>query len=423
MLARVTIVLIAAFLVLTPGVGRADLSPYNQDFEGLNQADSGALGGDGWLVFGNVFDPGWGYAYGYGVFPAPNGTPGFCSVAAGEGGPDQGAQQIVVYNDYNNTDHGIGFFIEANVFRESVVGAGDVGSTWFFQFDAKHGDLAGSSTAIAFIKTLNPAAGYATTNFLPVDMTSIPDTWNRYAISLHIDAGLVGQIVQYGFASTTTGYQPSGMLYDNVDFRALAPTVNIDPNVINLDSHAPLVTVYLEMDGFDIGSVDPTSLRLAGSIVPSSKFAVIGDHNLNDVPDLMVKFSRSDLDPLLTPGVNNLTITGALVSGETFSGSDAITVIDPPMGSPAASISPNPLNPAGVLSFRTATSGPVAVRMFDLNGRLVRTLLEKQVVPAGTHEVSFDGRDRSGASLPSGVYFYRVETPEGVAKGQFSILK
>ena len=65
----------------------------------------------------------------------------------------------------------------------------------------------------------------------------------------------------------------------------------------------------------------------------------------------------------------------------------------------------------------------MAVRLFDLNGRLVRTLLESTVLPAGTHDVTIDGRGRGGESLPSGVYFYRVETVGGVARGQFSILK
>ena len=40
----------------------ADLSVYTQDFEGLVQTDPGALANDGWLVFGNVFDPGGGGA-------------------------------------------------------------------------------------------------------------------------------------------------------------------------------------------------------------------------------------------------------------------------------------------------------------------------------------------------------------------------
>ena len=212
--------LAVAMICLLPGIASAQLPSYSQDFESLNQADPGALAGDGWKVFGNVFDGGGGYAYGYGTYPAPNnpGAPAFCLVAAGEGGAGQGAQQLVVFSDYNNADHGAGFRIEANVFQEFTVGAGDVGTTWIFGFDAKHGDLAGASTALAFIKTLNPNAGWATTNYITADMTYIPGTWSGYQLSIYIDPSLAGQILQIGFMSSASNYEPSGTFYDNVSF-------------------------------------------------------------------------------------------------------------------------------------------------------------------------------------------------------------
>jgi len=219
MLRRLPTALAAAFLFLAPTVSQANLAIYGQSFEGLVQADPAALANDGWLVFGNVFSPDHSvYYYGYGPFPAPNGGPGFCAIANGQGGPLQGAQQLVVYSDYNNGDHNNGNLIEANVFHEQTIGAADVGSTWTFSFDAKHGDLVSPSTALAFIKTLAPPT-YAMTNFLTVDMTSIPTTWGLYWISIPITGSLVGQILQFGFANTTTHYVPSGVFYDNVNFR------------------------------------------------------------------------------------------------------------------------------------------------------------------------------------------------------------
>lgn len=208
---------LAVAICMIPAAGFA-LMPYAEDFEGLSQGDAGALGNAGWLVFANVFGPDWAYWYGYGVFPAPNGTPGFCSVAAGEGGAAQGMQQIVAYSDYNNADHAIGAHIEANVFQEQPIGAGDIGETWEFTFDAKKGDLAGSSTAAAFIKTLNPAAGYATTNYITVDMTNASGSWTTYSIQIFIDPTLEGQILQIGFTNNATNYEPSGVFYDNLGF-------------------------------------------------------------------------------------------------------------------------------------------------------------------------------------------------------------
>jgi hypothetical protein len=217
----------------------ADLSAYNQDFEGLIQSDPNALGNDGWLYFANVFNGTTGlWMYGYGPGPAPNGGAAFSAIASGEGGPQQGAQQLSVYSDYNNGDHGNGHIIEANVFQEQVVGAGDVDKTFVFEFDAKLGNLELNSTAAAFIKTLDPAAGYAMTNFITEDMTTTPITWSTYSISIDIDAGLVGQILQFGFMNTATNYEGSGIFYDNVNFDVGGPVS------VQSDSWAAVKALY-----------------------------------------------------------------------------------------------------------------------------------------------------------------------------------
>ena len=194
------------------------LTPYSQDFEGLDQAGADALANDGWLVFANVFTPDGTYLYGYGPFPAPNNGAAFCQIVLGEGGPEQGAQQLVVFSDYENQDHAAGNIIESNVFQEQTITAADVGETWVFYFQAKLGNLEGGSEALAFIKTLDPDNNYATTNFVTEDMTSIPTTWNHYWLYLTIDASLEGQLLQIGFMNTATNYEGSGVFYDNVQF-------------------------------------------------------------------------------------------------------------------------------------------------------------------------------------------------------------
>jgi hypothetical protein len=213
---------VAALVCLIPAASFA-LMPYSQDFEGLNQADTAALGNDGWLVFANVFGPDWAYWYGYGVFPAPNDGSGFSQIALGEGGPSQGAQQLVIISDYNNADHANGANIESLVFQEMVVGPGDVGETWVFEFDAKRGNLEGVSTALAFIKTLDPANGYAETNFITEDMTVIPTSWGSFSITITIDASLVDQLLQIGFQNIATNYEGSAVFYDNINFAPSGP--------------------------------------------------------------------------------------------------------------------------------------------------------------------------------------------------------
>ncbi|WP_456424642.1 DUF1501 domain-containing protein [Rhodocaloribacter sp.] len=69
---------------------------------------------------------------------------------------------------------------------------------------------------------------------------------------------------------------------------------------------------------------------------------------------------------------------------------------------------PNPFNPRTTISFTLARTAPVRLQVFDVQGRLVRTLADG-LRPAGTYTLSFDAE-----GLPSGTYFYRLETMDGV---------
>ncbi len=81
----------------------------------------------------------------------------------------------------------------------------------------------------------------------------------------------------------------------------------------------------------------------------------------------------------------------------------------PAIGAQAAlhAASPNPFNPRTRVSFTMAEAGEATLQVFDLSGRLVRTLLDGHQ-QAGDHSVTFDGRDDHGAALPSGVYTARL---------------
>lgn len=213
-----------AMMIAAAGGAQAQLSDYSQNFEGLNAASATALGDDGWLVGANVFEAdGTTFAYNYFSFPAPNGSGAFSNVASGQGGAAQGAQQLVVFSDYNNADHNIGRRIEANVFQEQIIGAADVGQTVTFTFDAKAGDIAGSSTAIAFIKILDQNAGFSLTAFETLDTTALPATWGTYSLSTTIQPSQVGTIFQFGFWSIASNFEASGNFYDNINVVVPAP--------------------------------------------------------------------------------------------------------------------------------------------------------------------------------------------------------
>ena len=64
---------------------------------------------------------------------------------------------------------------------------------------------------------------------------------------------------------------------------------------------------------------------------------------------------------------------------------------------------PNPFNPVTSIQFEIAKPGPAAVRIFSVNGRLVRVLVERPFTP-GQYRVRWDGRDERGRPVASGVY-------------------
>ena len=136
-------------------------------------------------------------------------------------------------------------------------------------------------------------------------------------------------------------------------------------------------------------------------------------------------FSKGDFSTLGFPSGTNtvvVTIQGDIATGGRFSGDLHIEAVNE-TDLLAASVSPNPLNPGATLTFTVTKPGFVRVRLFDLNGRMVRTLMDEANVTKGFYGVEFDGRDERGGRLSSGVYFYRVESTGGSIAGSFAILK
>jgi hypothetical protein len=181
-----------------------------------------SLSNDGWLVGGNNYRSDGTFIDQYFSFPAPNGGPAFSAVAAGEGGAAQGNQQMSIYNDYNNPNHGDGppdldRIIEAVVFQERDIAAADVGNTICFKFDAKKGNIEGASTAEAFIQVLDQVGGSFDEITGAKQVTTDFDTWQEAVpLCVPIEARFVGQLLQFGGRSRASNFEGSGIFYDNM---------------------------------------------------------------------------------------------------------------------------------------------------------------------------------------------------------------
>lgn len=78
---------------------------------------------------------------------------------------------------------------------------------------------------------------------------------------------------------------------------------------------------------------------------------------------------------------------------------------------------PNPFNPTTTLRFDLPQAAHVTLRVYDLTGRAVATLVEG-MRPSGPHAVTFDAQQ-----LPSGIYLARLQADSGVATQKLTLLK
>ncbi|MDZ7271761.1 MAG: T9SS type A sorting domain-containing protein [candidate division KSB1 bacterium] len=117
-------------------------------------------------------------------------------------------------------------------------------------------------------------------------------------------------------------------------------------------------------------------------------------HDGNAAPDTAYYYMLADID-----------FAGRVrVHGPIFS-----PVVTVPERASLAQNYPNPFNPVTWIAFELKEAAPVTLRIYNLQGQLVRTLVEGYT-EVGRHEVRWDATDDRGTLVPSGVYVYVLES-------------
>jgi hypothetical protein len=83
---------------------------------------------------------------------------------------------------------------------------------------------------------------------------------------------------------------------------------------------------------------------------------------------------------------------------------------------------PNPFNPETTIRFHLNERRKVLLLIFDLNGKVVRTLVDAEL-SAGEQELSWDGRDQRGKHLASGVYFYELAAGDKIERKKMMLIR
>ncbi len=217
-----------------------------------------------------------------------------------------------------------------------------------------------------------------------------------------------------------------------------------------------LPVAILGGEGFDVMDIDISTIRLQG-VAPLSQgqsfcdVAGPGDEEEgcnctvegpDGHTDLLLKFSNQEIAAtriicsIPVPGEKwILTMTGELEDGTAFQASDCVTFVGEPLKidkpdrpnmlaseTRLMTASPNPFNPATTIEFEIAEPGIASLRVYDVSGRMIRNLVDGPL-PAGMHEVMWNGRDENGAMVTSGVYFYRLSAGEIVQTRKMVLLR
>jgi hypothetical protein len=88
-----------------------------------------------------------------------------------------------------------------------------------------------------------------------------------------------------------------------------------------------------------------------------------------------------------------------------------VTPAETPKSTKLAQNFPNPFNPSTTIKFDLKEKGLVTLKVYNVAGQLVRTLVDG-VRDAAAYSIAWDGRNNIGANAASGIYFYKMDTKD-----------
>lgn len=142
--------------------------------------------------------------------------------------------------------------------------------------------------------------------------------------------------------------------------------------------------------------------------------------------DLVVVGTTSSADFPVTNGafdtvIDGLAVVDAFVTRFHLGGSTGLVDDGLPEATDLTAY-PNPFNPRTTVNFKLPAAGHATVAIYDARGMAVAMLVDDSMA-AGAHALSWDGRGAHGGSMPSGTYFCRLTTSEGVETQKLQLIR
>lgn len=270
-------------------------------------------------------------------------------------------------------------------------------------------------------RNIDADPGYAGDgNFRLVAGASAIDAGDTAALVPGTETDLDGNPRVAGPSVDMGAWEFQGMIEPPVADEALFDAL-VTPRSLNVRSRGKFITLSLSALGSTpVDEIDAGSIRLQGTLPHVPGRAKIDDGVFE------LKFDRGEFVALLEAGETvQIVVTGALFDGTAFEAVDEIRLIGSLMTRSAADpprAFPNPFNPATTIYFELDRQMRVELGIYDLSGRLVRTLVSG-ARPAGEHGERWNGTDDAGRPVASGVYFARLRTEDSDRVGRLVLVK
>jgi hypothetical protein len=190
----------------------------------------------------------------------------------------------------------------------------------------------------------------------------------------------------------------------NLTFEGEGPTAFASIDYSDANGHCPVVSV-ISFDGGEPAPMYPQTLDYG---VPVTYVTEAGIEPLasGSWTNAVARFSDNESDVVELTATN----TGISEGGIGQACDLALSIPRNPTGSPAS------------IDYTMPAPGHLRVDVFDLRGRVVRTLVNR-VVAAESASLSWDGRDAAGSPVSSGIYFFRASALGQVATGKLLLTK
>jgi hypothetical protein len=171
----------------------------------------------------------------------------------------------------------------------------------------------------------------------------------------------------------------------------------------HLPYHAKEFLTAVTGDAFSIAKNETLTVRKTFDIEPSWDYSTMG------VACWVQKPGGTNPSGAWDIPTRNQVFQAAFAPAEATGVTD---LVEPKLA--LAAPSPNPFTTSSELAFSLPSRGAVTLRLYDVAGRLVRTLVDERL-PGGPHAVTWDGRDQSERPCSAGVYFARLATERETA--------